>query len=116
MEAVGKSEKPIIWEYLVPDDLAESLLERAESFSKKGKSEESMRAFREAAELFGAIESFLDVRDWEVEDQAERMLIHRMRDAARLKMEYCLARINQEAEKLRMEGDGASENRSRQNP
>ena len=103
MEVVEKPKEPSIWEHLVPDDLAESLLARAESLSKKGRLHEAMRAFEKAAELFGEIESFLDVRDWEVEDQAERERIAGMREAALLKRKYCLTRINQEAEMSRVE-------------
>jgi len=108
MEVVEKPKEPSIWEHLVPDDLAESLLARAESLSKKGRLHEAMRAFEKAAELFGEIESFLDVRDWEVEDHAERERIAEMRDAASLKRKYCLTRISQEAKMSRVEDSDVS--------
>ena len=103
MEVIEKPKEPSIWEYLIPDDLAESLMARAESLSKKGRLHDAMRAFEKAAELFGEIEAFLDVRDWEVEDIAERERIAGMREAALLKRKYCLTRVNQEAEMSRVE-------------
>ena len=108
MEVIEKPKEPSIWEHLIPDDLAESLLARAESLSKKGRLHEAIGAFEKAAELFGEIESFLDVRDWEVEDQAERERIDEMREAALLKRKYCLTRINQEAEMSRVEDNEVS--------
>lgn len=95
MEVIEKPKEPSIWEYIVPDDLAEALVERAESFSREGRLEKSTQAFWKAAELFGQIESFLDVRDWEVEDHGIRENIDEMRETAQLRRKYCLSRIDE---------------------
>ena len=106
MEVVEKLEKPNVYIHLIPNDVAESLLSKAENLSMKGRMRESIQTFRRAAELYAEIESFLSVRDWEVEDQTERDLIDKTRHAARLKRKYCLTRINiEESRKLEMQGD-----------
>ena len=93
MEVVEKPKERKIWELLIPNDRAESLLKRAEILSAEGKTQGSMRAFKKAVRLFAEIEGFLDVKDWEVEDPEEIELITKMKNAVRLKGEYCLARI-----------------------
>ena len=106
MEVVEEFEKPNVYIHLIPNDVAESLLSKAENLSMKGRIQESIQSFRRAAELYAEIESFLNVRDWEVEDQAERDLIDKTRRTARLKRKYCLSRINvEESKKLKMQGD-----------
>lgn len=101
LEVIEQPKKPSMWESLVPNDMAESILERAEALSSGGRPRGSMQVFRKAAKLFGEIESFLDVKDWEVEDVEQKELIERMREEAQLKKRYCIARINMERRKTK---------------
>ena len=100
METVKKSNRESMWRSLIPESLAESLLERAEKLSLEGKIYGSIRALKQAAKLFAEIERFLEVRDWEVEDPHELELIKKIREDAKLKRKYCLAKIAMEKKRL----------------
>ena len=99
-----KPKKETIWELLIPSDLAESLMKRAEILSVESKFLGSIRAFKKAAKLFDETERFLDVKDWEVEDPEEMELVNNMKETVRLKRRYCLARINQEKKNTAFHG------------
>jgi len=100
---------PTIQDRLGSNSMASSFLEQAETLSKEGKFRRSIATFQQSAKLFGEVERFLNVKDWEAANIEERKLIEDLRDLAWLKRKYCLARIDvEEAKRRRMRGDYVS--------
>lgn len=93
METVEKPKERKMWKLLIPHDRAESLLKRARILGAEGKTQRSIKSFKQTVKLLAEIERFLDVKHWKTEDPEEIELINKMKNTVRPKREYCLAGI-----------------------
>jgi hypothetical protein len=99
------------WRFLSSNYRAWALTDKGEMLSREDRRVEAVKAFEEAADLFGKSAVALDEAGRKAEDADEKRMISRVLSASRLRREYCLARVM--IEKARqMDVDGMSSSSS----
>jgi tetratricopeptide (TPR) repeat protein len=94
------------WGYLASNYFAWAQVEDGEELSRKEQSEEAIKAFEQAAALFGESSESLQTRLSNVEDADEKQMATSMVKASGLRHEYCEARkAIEEARILDKKGD-----------
>ena len=95
-----------LWSYLSSNFLALAFLERAENFSRKDNSTESLEAFRKSIDVFSESRGFLRVEFGRIEKSDERDLVERLMRASETRTKYCHGRmLLEEARILDKRGD-----------
>jgi tetratricopeptide (TPR) repeat protein len=89
-----------LWNYLSPNFLAWSILEQAESLSRKENSTESIEAFNKAAELFKEAEEAFEKEIGKVQNLDEKEKAIELDNASARRRDYCLARVNVEEARI----------------
>jgi tetratricopeptide (TPR) repeat protein len=94
------------WSYLEPNYSAWARVEGAEELSRKEQNEEAIKAFEQAAALFGESKKCLQTQFSKIEDTDEKQMATSMTKASDLRHEYCDARVAlEEARILDKKGD-----------
>jgi tetratricopeptide (TPR) repeat protein len=94
------------WSYLEPNYSAWAQVENAEDLSRREQTEEAVRAFEQAAELFIETKGSLQKELSRIGDSDEKQMITNIVKATDLRREYCMARIAlEEARILDKKGD-----------
>jgi tetratricopeptide (TPR) repeat protein len=88
------------WNYLVPNYSAWARVENAEELSRKEQSEEAIKAFEDAATLFGETRDSLQTQLNKIEDTDEKQMVSSMIKASDLRQDYCDVRIALEEAKI----------------
>jgi hypothetical protein len=108
-KAAEMHESSTRWSYLAPSYTAWSKLEHAEELSRKEQSEEAIKAFEEAAKLFGHTKESIRAELNKIEDSHEKTMVTGLAKASELRCEYCIGRITlEEARILDKKGDHSS--------
>lgn len=95
-----------LWSYLSSNFLALAFLEKAEDFSRKESSTESLEAFQKSIDVFSESRGFLRVELGRIEKLDERDLVERLMGASETRTKYCQGRIFlEEARILDRKGD-----------
>jgi hypothetical protein len=89
-----------LWNYLFPNFLAWSVLEQAESLSRKENSSESIEAFKRAAELFKEAKEAFEKEIDKVQNLDEKEKAIELDNASSRRRDYCLARVNVEEARM----------------
>jgi hypothetical protein len=89
-----------LWNYLFPNFLAWSVLEQAESLSRKEDSSESIEAFKRAAELFKEAKEAFEREIDKVQNMDEKEKAIELDNASSRRRDYCLARVNVEEARM----------------
>jgi len=89
-----------LWSYLSSNFLAWSLLEQAEDFSRKENSNESIDAFKKAAELFKEAQEAIEEETGKIKVQDEKEKAVELGRASLRRIEYCQARANVERARM----------------
>ena len=89
-----------LWNYLFPNFLACSVLEQAESLSRKENSSESIEAFNKAAELFKEAKEAFGKEIDKVQNLDEKEKAIELDNASARRRDYCLARVNIEEARI----------------
>ena len=94
------------WSYLEPNYSAWAQVEKAEELSRSEQSEEAIKAFEQASQLFSETKKSLQTQISKIEDADEEQMATSMIKATDLRHEYCTARITlEEARILDKKGD-----------
>jgi hypothetical protein len=94
------------WGYLASNYSAWAQIENGEELSRKEQSEEAIKAFEQAAVLFGESKKSLQTQLSKIEDADEKQMVTSMVKASDLRREYCDARVAlEEAKILDKKGD-----------
>ncbi len=94
------------WDFLVPNYSAWAQVEKAEDLSRNESSEESIKAFQEAARLFQEGKTTIEAQLGRIENLDEKQMAAKLVKAADLRKEYCNGRIAlEEARTLDKKGD-----------
>jgi len=111
-EAADLLKSSKLWNYLSPNFLAWSLLEKAEDLSRKGRTVESAEGFKKAAEAFNETKEILQAESNRIKHADERDLAEKLIKTSDVREEYCLGRIAlEEAKILDGKGDHLSSSR-----
>jgi KaiC/GvpD/RAD55 family RecA-like ATPase len=95
-----------LWSYLSSNFLALAFLEKAEDFSRKENSRESLEAFQKSIDVFSESRGFLRVELGGIEKSDERDLVERLMRASEMRTKYCRGRMFlEEARILDRKGD-----------
>ncbi len=100
------------WDRLMTNYSALAQIENAEDCSRKEDSENAIRGFQKAAQLFAESKASLQGQLNDIEDADERSMTTRLIKASELRQEFCTARIIlEEARMLDKQGDHYSSSR-----
>jgi hypothetical protein len=94
------------WDYLQPNYCAWAQVEKAEELSRRERSEDAIKAFEQASQLFRETKKSLQTQISKIEDVDEKQMANSMIKASDMRQEYCVARIAlEEARILDKKGD-----------
>ena len=88
------------WSFMAPNCAAWARVEEGEELSKTDQNEEASRAFNEGSRLFQEVGKILASRIERAEDANRKKMVNRLVRMARLRKEYCDARISQEEARI----------------
>ena len=100
------------WEYLATNYRAWAQLEHGEWLSRNERTQEAIRAFQKAADLFRQAKRSLQVESDRIEGTEEKDLSSKLIEVSDIRFEYCLGRTTlEEAKILDRQGEHAASSR-----